>query len=228
MAQSVMDLSLSSKLREIYILRIGFIGFLLLGVILFILSLVAIKKKNEIKKTVLIPLITVFLILIISSSVLVFLNYNHNDISGYDVLNNDNYSSVFPYYENMKSNTNDGVYTVIEKDELFSSKYIGFQSSCETEENTILYNVDYFQSDNNVLLGQFIGQYAPHGSELIVENSNKDDLYQIYSNGTSYSVVISSDNAYFVMYLLNFDTINDMNSETLINDAYSVFDIIKL
>lgn len=226
-ASSVMALSLFSNMKTIYIMRFVSVCFFVFSILLFSLSMLNSKLKKEMNRSFAIILIIVFCVSIICSVLSVVLNYSSNSIYGYDTLENANYISLFPYYDDMIKSSNE-IYTAIDESKIYSSKYVCLQSTCNIEDNTVLYDVNYFESKNNVLLGQFIVQNGINDSTIVDEGNYDNYTYCIYKNDISYTVTFESEESYFVLYLLNFDLISENEvTKTILDNSYSVMTTIK-
>lgn len=213
-----------SNLKAIYVLRFIFANFLFFSVTLFVSSIISIVKKRELKNGIILFISILFLFSVVTSVCSILLNYNSNSVYGDYILNDGHYDNIFPYYEEMKNDSSQPVYSTIEENHIYSSRYICLQSSSVIGEDDILYDVDYFESENDVLLGQFIAQNAPPDSALLQEGEINGSSYQIYTNDFSCSILIENDHSLFSMYLMNFNKMDhDANKNKLVEKAYEVF-----
>lgn len=228
-ASSIMAFSLFSAMKEIYILRLVSICFLVFGVFILLLSKFSGKLKKTSSKQAAIILSVLLLVSVIGAVLSVIMNYSGNSVYGYNVVEDSDYIAMFPYYDEMKNKSNDEVYTVIDENEIFSSKYVGLQSSFDTNEGTILYDVKYLQSKNDILMAQFVAQNEVFIYGEPVDKGKCDEYsYSVYKNDNSYSVIFEAKGKYFVFYLLKYDYIVDnQNTESIIDNAYVVLTNIE-
>lgn len=226
-ASSVMAFSLYSNMKAIYILRFVSICLFIFSILLFLLSMVNNKLNKRMSKILTSVLTIALCISIICSTLSVVLSYNSKSIDGYDSLENGNYTFLFPYYDDMK-NKSDEIYTLIDEISIYSSKYVCLQSSFETKDDEFLYDVNYFESKNNTLLGQFIAQQSIDDNKLVDKGKRGKYSYCLYKNDISYSVTFITEESYFVLYLLNYNFISkSKNTEDIIDNAYNVFRNVK-
>lgn len=214
-----------SNLRTIYILRFIFVSCLIFSIILFAASIISIVKKRELTIKFILPLVILFLLSSAGITGSVMLNYKSNSVYGDYILKNGAYNNIFPYYDEMTNQSSGkAVYSSIEENSIYSSRYVCLQSSVEIEEDNLLYDVDYFESENNILLGQFAVENSFQEYDLIKKGNYGACSYCIYNNDYSYSVIFENDNSFFSMYLMNFNTINnDTDVNKLLDEASKVF-----
>ena len=223
------SLSPFSNLKSIYILRLIFVVCLIFSIILFMASVTSIVKKKDLSIKFILPVIMLFVISAAGVTGSVMLNYASNSVYGDYILNDGTYDNIFPYYEEMINQSLDGsVYSSIEENSIYSSRYVCLQSSAVIEEDDLLYDVNYFESKNNILLEQFAAENSYLENELVAKGDHGDCTYYIYKNDYSYSVIFENDNSFFSMYLMNFNIVNnDVDVNKLLEDASKVFQNIS-
>ena len=200
------------------------------AVILLIFYYSYINKSNEnIKKSVAIILIASLIGVVLSITV-PFLNYSSFEY-GYDIFEDEHsideqYIKHFPYYEKMVgiNQSNDDVIYLYEEHSVLGTKYLHIQNMLGLGNSSPLYNVEYFETNSNIMFYQFENEKKLLGECKTLKYNGVE--FDEYKNENHYEIRIKKDDSLYSFYVSNFYNISNSDND-LIEKAINEYLILS-
>lgn len=184
------------------------------------------KKIN--KNAVQIVIIFSLIFSIIISIINIMTKYNVTE-DYYNIINDenlicDNYEDYFPYYNKMTQFADiDEINYSYGNYQLFSNNYVHVQNGYTTEQESPLYDVEYFSSNNRLMLFQYTNEKNNRDNgKKCIDGSIE---YIEYMDEDFFEIRIVSDKSFYSFYVYDFDIISN-DIEELTKTAISQYKLM--
>lgn len=147
---------------------------------------------------------------------------------------NPEYKQFFPYYDKFYEYVGDEFYFSYSRCDIPQATYIHIQNFSWYEDDA-LYDVEYFETDDISLLGQYnLQKTVPvffEGETLVhlegVTKTINDIEYLIYQHEAYYEIRIKNDKSYYSIVFKNFDEMIELDETTFTETAMKQYELIR-
>lgn len=149
----------------------------------------------------------------------------YNDIFGNEKYVSDEYVKFFPCNEKIINNSksNETIYSYGEY-KIFSSKYVHIQNSSADMENSAVYDVEFFSSNDKVMMFQYLSEKLTGNNRVVCKSGNL--TYTLVEEDDCTEIIIKDENVYFSLYVSDFDDVIS-NKDELVNIAINQYNYLK-
>ena len=190
------------------------------------------KKAAEVKtKRVITALIAIFSIGVLTAVSAPLVDYSSVEYS-YDLFEDSHsikkeYKKYFPYYDDMAkvSKSSDDVIYLFENYKVFSTEYTHIQNFVDLRYAKPLYDVEYFCSNDNLLMNRFNSENAVLDKK-VKEDSYKGITYQLVKDDDIYQIRIKEKNVIYIFSISDYDDLS-IDFNTILDNAFVQYKMLK-
>ena len=234
-----------TNLMYLPMLLYGGISAMAVSALFLILYLIQIKSNINTKLFDLI-MVVVLVAFVIFNAVSVVSNYNNFNeetyFSQFDEADNmlppeNEVEKFFPYFEYMKSSTEQVPYYSFSKYMLGGTVYEIAQIECNDYENSCAFTAEYFETDKTYLSGKFVSEKSVHFSadengEPLNQSSIRHETYgeteyDIIEQLTEKLIIVSSDEYYFLFHYQDSMGSLNLSTQEFIDTAFNQLNYLK-